>query len=335
MPVHNECFKLRHDDAPIDGEFTCASCEQLEGPENPRKRQRSVSRGRQPNKAKKEHEESTIMQFLAAFKDDLSTKFNVLQTTVNNQFMEFRNELSEVKQSHSDIVESISFVSQKYDEMVPRVEKAVADSISAKETVGSIQTQVDKSTERLDKLEASVNKQAQASLQNNLVITGLAKSNNPVDTFWKLVNATKAKVTPDDVANVELLRKYESKNNDASGSKNGLFVADTILVRFNSNAAKGELIKAKKSMGAAFSDQVQPLSASDSRTKRPRTIFFRDHLTDYSMALFELAKRKQEELKYQFVWTRNGQILMKQKESAAVHRINSAADLAKLPAIES
>lgn len=332
--VHVECFSMKYGEKPVEGGFLCGSCD-IEGKQadTSLKRGRSTSRGRPPGKARKVSEDSTIIQFLTDFKQelksDLSSNFSEFQSTVNNQFAVFRNELAAVKQSHTEILESISFMSNKYDEIIPKVNQAVTTSNNAKEAIESVQNQVASSTERLEKIEANVNRQAQAALRNHLVITGLVKSANATDSFWKLVAATNAKVNRADVSGVDLLKKkFEAKDN--AGSKKGAFIADTILVRFNSNGAKGEFIKAKKTMGAAFSNQVKDCAAFETRTKKPRTIFYRDHLTDYSMVLFEQAKLKKEELKYKFVWTKDGQILMRKNESEPVHYINSAADLAKL-----
>lgn len=83
-----------------------------------------------------------------------------------------------------------------------------------------------------------------------------------------MVELTNANVAKSDVARVERQNKHEQKRDAAAGTKNNTYVADTLLVRFNSNAAKGEFIKAKKNLGAVFNEQVKQLAVKT--VERPR-----------------------------------------------------------------
>lgn len=362
VAVHTECFRKKYngESALAGTDFVCVQCASIESAtaghittagkgaykrsglspdvQPGTKRARSNSRGRP---AKDKDKDNDIMNFLRVFraeiKQDLDENAQRIQKSVNDQLEAFRMELADVKKENAEIVQSVSFMANQYDDIAPKVQQVITESANAKENVDLMKEQVALSMEKLVKLEASVNAQAQATLRNNLVITGLAKTSNPTETFWNLVKVTKAKVEENEVTSVELLKKFEAKRAPGPGSKNNSYVADTILVRFKSNVAKGELIKAKRIMGATFNEQVNSLAVAGVRSAgdKPRTIFYRDHMTEYSMALFEQAKKKQAELNYKFVWMKNGQILMRQAESGTVHRINSANDLVKLPQTQS
>lgn len=354
---HKACFKKKYNgESAVPGsDFVCVSCSASDGhtsnektnnkrrnetseEETPNKRSRSNSRGRT---AKNKNED--IMQFLSEFRAELIKNMEEsasrIQQSVNDKIDAFRAELSEVKKENADIVKSIEFVSEKYEEISNTVEQIAKDGTSTKTQVDRMDTVMSASSARLDRIEAALNQQTQMAQKNNLVITGLAKTDNPADSFWKLVSHIKADIGKEEVANVELLKKHNStEENRGSATRKGAFVSDTLLVRFKSNEAKGKIIKAKKELGATFVDQIQGLvapSTNNTPGTKPRVIFFRDHLTDYSMKLFEAAKAKQMELKYRFLWTKNGQILLRQSEHTPVHRINSMSDLNKLTQLKS
>lgn len=356
--IHKECFKKKYNgNSAVPGpDFVCINClnsgkgattSNGKNDKRPRndagesddeksnKRARSNSRGRPP-KGKNDD----ILKFLGEFRAEMMQSMNDntdrIQKTVSEQMAAFRVELTEVKRENAEIVKSVEFMSEKYDEMQKGVEQCNQAVDDAKLDIGCLKTLSSESSARLDKLEAELNLQAQAAVRNNLVITGLSKTEKPADTFWQLVSSMKAKTVQSDVASVELLKKFEAKDQQATSkaTANGTFSSDTILVRFNSNEAKADLIKAKKELGVAFADQVQGLVARSTTHHpgaKPRVLFFRDHLTEFSMKLFEAAKNKQAQLGYRFLWTKNGQILMRQADRGNVHRIRSIGDLDKLP----
>lgn len=296
------------------------------------KRPRSNSRGR-PAKGN----ESDIMNFLREFREemkkDLEDNTQRIQKIVNDQLECLRTELTDVKKENTEIVRSINFLSDKYDEIANKVDNNTRKDEANKLELDSLSATAKQTDARLDKIEAGLNQQAQDSQKNNLVITGLTKSQNPLDTFWKLAELIKADVSKNEVISVELLKKYQPTTQQQNQAAKERFVADTILVRFKSNEAKGRFIQAKATLGVAFASQVKEVVAPSSNGKngsRPRAIYFRDHMTEFSMELFDKAKSKQTALKYRFLWTKNGRILMRQSENSKVHRISTIADLDKL-----
>lgn len=175
---------------------------------------------------------------------------------------------------------------------------------------------------RIQKLESDQNKKEQTAFMNNLIITGLAKTDNPAATFWKLAQVIKAETKKDAVQSIQLVKAKLPTDS----SKTPRFSSDTILVKFASKQDKIHFIDQKKKMGGAFAEQASSMAVQDS-TKRPRIIFFRDHLTDYGMNLFAKANTLRHQLKYKFLWTKDGQILLRENERSRPIRISSEYDL--------
>lgn len=200
------------------------------------------------------------------------------------------------------------------------------------EAIGRVNSTMESAMQKIEKIEVDLNRQLQDAQANNLVISGLAKVEDPTSSFWKLVELVNAEITRDDVNVVHLLKAKREKTKNGSDPR---FISDTIFVKFRSNQAKGRLINAKTRMGATFDTQLKEITVRDvpEPGKKPRVIMFRDHLTERSMQLFDKAKERQVKLQYKFVWTKNGQILMRPFERGPVFRIRSHADLDRLPKI--
>lgn len=359
--VHKECFRKKYNgESAVPGlEFVCVSCTSEVDDEPGEETHSSTAKKAPQKRARKETEDETaskrprsnsrgrppknddIMKFLSDFRSELMQNMDEnttsIQQSVNAQFTALRTEIAAVKEQNADIEKSIEFMSGKYDEIQKVVDLNVKDNEATKQEIVRMNKVASASTVRLEKLEATVNRQEQAALRNNLVITGLSKTEKPMDTFWQLVSLMRVGLEKSEVASVDLLKKHESgRGNKGSATAKEAFVSDTILVRFNTNEAKGKLIKAKKDVGVAFADQVKILTAPSStanRAAKPRVIFFRDHMTDYTMKLLEFAKNKQTEMKYKFLWSKNGQILMRATERSPVRRITTMSDLDNLPSI--
>lgn len=168
----------------------------------------------------------------------------------------------------------------------------------------------------LHRLEGELNKFQQSKLSLNLVITGFLKIDSPVDTFWGLITSLKATVSREDVSSIHIL------NAKAGPKRKRAFNALTLLVTFSNIKAKVEVIKKKKDAGVIFSDP----NGNDRR----RQIYIRDHLTKYGMFLFEKAQQFKTEFAYEYLWTRDGRILICKDQKGKTVEINSLNDLHEL-----
>lgn len=110
-----------------------------------------------------------------------------IKKTVDAQFSAMREELVAMKAEHTTFRESVTFINAKYEEMKQTQETNTKDLRDVQAKVDRLNKWSTDSAGVVAKLEAGLNKQAQSDLKNNLVITGLSKTAQPADTFWKLV----------------------------------------------------------------------------------------------------------------------------------------------------
>lgn len=361
VAFHQECFKRTYNGtSAVPGpDFICTNCAMAGNPKpnaNEHKRVRTgtpeaadAKRSRSSSRGRPTTEETfrrLFSDFRTELKGDMAASEERIKGTVDAQFTAMREELVAMQVEHTTFRESVTFINAKYEEMKQSQEANTKDLRTVQANVDRLSKWSTESAGVIAKLEAGLNKQAQSDLANNLVITGLAKTAQPVDTFWKMVELMRADIMREEVGSVVLLKRHDAvgdQNNDmqtphqqstgqqaARQQASQAFVSDTILVRFRNNEAKGKLIKAKQALGIVFAEQVKGLVARARDPQRPRVIFFRDHLTNETMKLYELARASKERANYKFLWTKNGQIYMRKAEGNPVVRVNTAVDLEKL-----
>lgn len=239
------------------------------------------------------------------------------------------NEMENIRKENRDIIQSIQFSSDRMDTIEGNMATTSADTASALKSAESAKNSVNALEKKILLLEAQQNKAAQEKLRNNLTITGISKSLDPVDAFWALTKAMDLTIEKTKVEAIELLNARP--NTTKQGKQK--YRTSTILVKFKQNATKVAMSKRKREMGAVFAEQVanllppQPKDAS-----RNIGIFFRDHLTSYGMDLFAKAKEFQIQSGFKFLWTRDGDILMAQAEKSKVYPIRSPLDIDTLKA---
>lgn len=179
---------------------------------------------------------------------------------------------------------------------------------------------------RLINLEGDHNRLLQEKLLNNLIITGISKTLDPTAAFWKLVQLLAVNIAKEDVRDIQLLRAKVSRDS----SKSQRFATSTILVKFASSAPKILLVKKKREIGVAFSNQIAELLPQQSAVSKHTAIFFRDHLSSFSLNLYNKAKEAKSTIGFKFVWTKNAEVLMCQDKGSKVFKIRNEIDLETL-----
>lgn len=261
--------------------------------------------------------------------ENLGKKYSELDKEIKNikrdaqyKYNAFQESIDGVLKSKEEVEKSIAFVSDRFDHMEPML----ADMNKSRTICSDGDAEV---IGRLHRVEAALNKEQQQSRNNNLIISGLLKTSKPDATFWEIIDALQCKdvIRPGDVKSIEILK---AKRPVIEG-KSFRFFTDTMLVKFNDRKPKIELIKKKKGLGVAFAEQVKKFApTANGRSARPREIFFRDHLTEYGMRLYQKARESKETLRFKYLWTIDGQIFMRAADNSARLKISSFEDLDKL-----
>lgn len=249
--------------------------------------------------------------------NDLKSKFDVSEKGLRRKLAESSTNICTFSKAQEEVEKSISFISDRFDQIEPLLANVKNLNNCSNEA---------NMNQRLHKMEAELNREQQQTRNKNLIISGLVKTTEPEKTFWGIVDALgcSESVARDSVAGIEILH---AKRPRIEG-KSYRFFTDTMLVKFRDSKSKIALIKRKKAMGVAFADSVQefvPKSKND--TRRPREVFFRDHLTEFGMRLYAKSREVKDTLKFKYLWTIDGQIFMKEYDNSVRLKISSFFDL--------
>lgn len=229
-----------------------------------------------------------------------------------------------VSKEIEDVKKSQQFLSDMVDELRKENALIVQENVLLKQQLERACQQNTKHSKTTRDIESEINKIKQDKLINNIVITNMPKSSDCVSDFWKLATQMDVKIEKSDVSSIQLMHtsKVKGKSKDKPFS-----TSNAVLVKFNSHSAKIELIKKKSTAGAVLTEQMYTGGNLQQRAQR---IFFRDHLTNYSLELFSKCKSIQKQAKLKFCWTKDCQIFLRENEKSKILRINSLEDIIKV-----
>lgn len=213
-------------------------------------------------------------------------------------------EIAEMNKKLTSVLEKVTKLEttlEKYDELLKRSEhqeKEIAE-LTAKTT--QLEVIISEQTCEITNLKVVINKTEQYSRRKNIEIHGVKQSEN--ENVLDLVKSLSEKlelppITEHSVEAVHRLRTREGR-------------VAPILVRFTERNTRDLWIKKRVAL------------------KRDG-VYVNENLTATTKNLLWVTKNKARDKEYKFIWVKNGQIFVRQKEGAAVIRIESEADLNKL-----
>lgn len=198
------------------------------------------------------------------------------------------------------IESSIKHMSEKYDEVLEKVDKQSNDVSALKKKVERLESG---NAPVMKTVTAQVNELEQYSRRQNLEIRGFVQEENE-NLFEKLKDLAVKLGLPElkqsDIENAHRLPEHPRKE-------------PAIIVRFSSLALKEKWAQSRSLL----------------KTLDPKLRFL-DNLTAANKRLLWLARTKAEEMNYAFAWQKNGHIFVRKHEGTKPLRIRDEGDLVKM-----
>lgn len=204
------------------------------------------------------------------------------------------------------IESSVKAMSDKYDEVLTRMETQSADITGLKKRMEKLEEKVD--DQETKKLRQEINNLEQYSRQQNMEIHGL-----PQHTDEKLLDkinllADKLKIARLSDADVEAVHRLPLR-----GDKDASERIAPVLVRFSSRVTRDKWLSKKNEL-------------KDKQSK----IFLNENLTAQNKDLLWRMKSKAKEKEYEFAWVKNGKLFVRRAPRSKIIRIASVDDLEKI-----
>ncbi|XP_064464860.1 uncharacterized protein LOC135376191 [Ornithodoros turicata] len=214
-----------------------------------------------------------------------------------------------IKDAIDELKNSITFVSNMYDEVRANVNKNADDINETTKRVTVLEDTVEKQAEEIQKLLTLQNDSEQHNRNLNLELHGIPvqEGENLRDIVRNL--ASKASISDFKPEAVQHIHRLPVK-----GGK-----IPPILVRFTSLEARNALLQKRK--------MIRMLSEN---RDLPDNLYVNENLTGFNRDLLWKAKQRAKEQAYRFVWTKNGKIYVRKVERDPVLRITGHKDLAKI-----
>lgn len=209
--------------------------------------------------------------------------------------------LMNLKETVDSIEISIQVMSSKYDGLLRKIGEQDKE-------VKKLQKRVEKLEEaeaeaEIRKLRQEVNELEWRSRQQNLEIHGIAKTDN--EDLLEKVNSVAEKLDVPDVTmnEVAAVHRLPSRPDKIPG----------IIVRFFHQETKDQWLNKRSTL-----------------RKMKSNVYIQENLTKSDRALLWEAREWAKRTNYQYVWYRNGNVLVRKRDREQVHVIRSFDDLQKL-----
>lgn len=237
---------------------------------------------------------SDIKKMFSAFTAEQDRKYAVLQTSVN-----------EIKEQNLEIYKSLEFLSNKYEEM--------------RETQKMLEKQQKETNNYVSELEKKVELLERRSRIATLEIRNVPKV-NPKESKQDLRDTIKemSSILNTNICDVDIKDTYRI-NTKTEKQK-------SIIVEFMSVRAKEDLLQSLKTYNRLHKNDK--FNTGLIGVKGPsQPIYIAEYLTFKAKKLYFLARDYGKNSNFNFCWTTNGIVYLREKEGSPVFKIGCESDL--------
>lgn len=249
----------------------------------------------------KNHDENSSSEVTA---DELRR----FMSTVTSKLNELTNLVPVVK----ELEKSVQMMSDKYDEVLEKLQKSDEDMKSHNKTLQETQAAVKESDKEVKMLKEKISFIEQVARNKNIEISGVpVVEGERLDT---VINKLAQKCSLNSsAADVDVMHRIPARNG-----------VPKIVVQFKTRQVRDMWVNARKHANIQSSDIVVASGP-------PVPVYINEQLTPFMKELFWKTKQEARMKGYHMVWFKNNKILVKRNLSDnSVIRIASESDLSKL-----
>lgn len=231
----------------------------------------------------------------------------------------FRSELVDLK----SVVKELSVTFKKYNERFDALEGKV---VMLENKFKELQVDNNESLQcKVAQLELAVQEREQELLQNDIEISGISESKgeNPVRIVMSIAQKLGTNIDILDIVSAERVGPMPMRNT-VERQEMEVIRPRPIVVRLTRRAVKEAIIHdARVRRGATTEGLELPES-------RPSSFFINERLSKFNRQLFHKARARAKQLKWRYVWTREGRIYVRQQQSKTRYRIKTLEDITRV-----
>lgn len=226
-----------------------------------------------------------------------------------------------------EVQKSQSFMSDKYDELVAKVDHVLDELRVAKCRIDNLEKENAILKTKMNHINTHKENDTQKDLNCNVIISGVSNDFNDVEeAFGKVSNVVDGNFSAaDHVVKIERLFQQSTKE---GGQPAKVIDKIPILVKFSSNDGKESFLKAAKKNKCIFTALECGLANDgDVDAVKNTKIIIKEHVNAANMRLLKEAKKLKEGGKVQFVWFQNSSVLIRKAADSKITKIKSLEDI--------
>ena len=232
-------------------------------------------------------------------------KFKLLESKLNKK-------LAPIKKSVEEAVQSVQFVSSKYDEIKDHLKLIDAERKTFKTALASLQDSTDSVAKSQNDLEYG--------RRECIEIRGIPVAQDSTNEDTNTIVKNVGKLMGIDIEEEDISISHRlPQSKKYKGKKIG---PPAIIARFVKRDKKNKYYGARA--------KLQSSSIANMGYTEDNKIFISESLTESNRELFKQCLKAKKDLNYDFVWTRNGKIYMKYNSYSAARLISTKDEVGKL-----
>lgn len=226
----------------------------------------------------------------------------------------FECNLDPIKEQLNTLQDSVTFISNQYDDFKQNMHAIVNENKSLKTECIQLREIVDNLTARLNSME-------QYMREANIEIQGVPehKSENVVSIVKQIAQVVSVKLSDTDILSCTRVAAMNKSVNRPRA----------IVAKLRSSRCRDEVYSAVTKFNKAHQDDK--LNSSHLGIGGQKTpVYVCEHLSPVQKALHAAARTKARDLGYKFVWIRNGHIFMRKNETSRFIHVKNSQTLTSL-----
>lgn len=236
-------------------------------------------------------------------------------SSLTSEIRMLRVDMNEVKNNLKKLTTCMAQCSARLDSQETALNIADAKIRALEER----QTETTILNERIATLEEQLNAQAQYSMRDEIEIMGINEHRRENLLHIALVTAQKIGIDliEQEIDSVKRVGPRTMSESEAESRPR------PVVLKFVRHSRRVDFLSCAKTR--------RNLSSTDIEVAGPsRKLFFNERLTKENRKLFREARRQKSDLGYKHCWTKDGHILMRERDGSTVFSIQRTADLAEL-----
>ena len=264
--------------------------------------------------------------------DDLARLLKNEIVTSKSDWLHLESEIGKLNERHDHILGSVTYLASEYDDFLNEIKRINKQNSQLMQKMKNLEQIVTKFDNQQTNTEKQLEELEQYGRRENLEIHGIPLADNE-DTgkiVQNVAKALKVQLSKSDIStshrlfNSNLNDQHQKLLNhrDQQPSAMRRNQPPPIIVRFCNRDKRNEM----------FSKRLKLKSVSNEIYPKPNAeiLAIRENLTKFRKFLFSEANKVKHALCYQFLWTRQGQILLRKDSTSRIIKISNLNDLARV-----